>query len=78
MNSANCTVNVVSVAQMFDSPLHSPRAAHTSVTSFARECHQGVLVQLAGLVVGGLKDSGASHGGFGSGDEGKVLAGDTQ
>jgi hypothetical protein len=37
-----------------------------------------MLVQLTGLVVGGLEDGGASHGGFRGGDEGEILAGDTE
>lgn len=35
-------------------------------------------VQDPGLVIGRFEDSGASHGGFGGGDEGEVLARDSQ
>lgn len=48
------------------------------ITCLSRESHQRVLVQFAGLVIGGLEDGGASHGGFGSGDEGEVLSRDTK
>jgi hypothetical protein len=34
-----------------------------------------LLVELSGLVVTGLKNSGTSHGRFRSGDDGEVLAG---
>lgn len=37
-----------------------------------------MLVQFTGLVIRGLEDSGASHGGFGGGDEGEVLPRDTK
>ena len=49
----------------------------TCVTSFARVCHQGVLVQLPRLVIRGFKDRGAAHRRLGSCDNGEVLAGDT-
>lgn len=35
-------------------------------------------VQYSGLVIGGFEDGGASHGGFRGGDDGEVLARNTQ
>lgn len=49
----------------------------TSVSGFSAKGHQGVFVQLAGLVVGRLEDGCAAHGSFGCGDDGKVLARDS-
>lgn len=49
------------------------RSLRTSITGFSRECHQRVCVQCPRLVVGGLEDGGASHGGFGRGDDGEVF-----
>lgn len=51
---------------------------HTGVASLSGECHQCVLVERAGLVVGCLQDGGTSHGRFGCGDEGEVLSSDTK
>jgi hypothetical protein len=34
-------------------------------------------VEYSGLVVGCLEDGGATHGGFGGGDQGEVLAGNS-
>lgn len=53
------------------------RSCHTRIAGFSREGHQRVCVEYSGLVVGRLEDGGATHGGFGGGDEGKVLAGDS-
>ena len=50
----------------------------TRITRFARECHQRVRVEAPGLVVGGFENGGTSHGGFGGGDDGEVLARDSQ
>lgn len=35
-------------------------------------------IQYPGLVIGSFEDGGASHGGFRGGDDGKVLARNTQ
>ena len=53
-------------------------AGHTGVSSLSGECHQRVLVQASGLVVGGLQDRSSSHRSLGGGDQGEVLAGDAQ
>ena len=55
-----------------------PEEDHTSVTCFSRIRHQGVLVQLSGLVVGSFQDGGTSHRSLGGRDQGKVLARDSQ
>lgn len=55
-----------------------PRDDHTSVTCFSRICHQGVLVQLSGLVVSSFEDGGASHRSLGGRDQGEVLARNSQ
>jgi len=51
---------------------------HTGITCFSRVCDQGVLVQLSGLVVGGLQNGGTSHRSLGGRDQGEVLARDSQ
>lgn len=55
-----------------------PAEDHTSVTCFSRVCHEGVLVQLSGLVVGSFQDGGASHRSLGGRDQGEVLARNSQ
>lgn len=55
-----------------------PGDVHTSITCFSRICDQGVLVQLSGLVVGGLENGGTSHRSLGGRDQGEVLARDSQ
>lgn len=51
---------------------------HTSIACFSRIRHQGVLVQLSGLVVGSLQDGGTSHRSLGGRDQGEVLARNSQ
>lgn len=55
-----------------------PAEVHTSVTCFSRICHESVLVQLPGLVVGSFQDGGASHRSLGGRDQGEVLARNSQ
>lgn len=50
----------------------------TCVAGLATVCHQGVLVQRPCLVVGGLEDGRATHRGLGGGDDGEVLASDSE
>lgn len=50
---------------------------HTCVTSLSAKGHQGVLVQLACLVIVDLEDGSTAHGRFGGGDDGEVLACDS-
>lgn len=55
-----------------------PAEVHTSVACFSRICHESVLVQLPGLVVGSFQDGGASHRSLGGRDQGEVLARNSQ
>lgn len=55
-----------------------PGGDHTGVACFSRICHQGVLVQLSGLVVSSFEDGCASHRSLGGGDQGEVLARNSQ
>lgn len=48
------------------------------VSGLSRVRHERVLVERSGLVVGGLEDRHAAHGGFGRRDQGKVLACDSE
>ena len=50
----------------------------TCVSCFATEGHEGVLVELAGLVVARFEDGCASHRCFGGGDDAEVFAGDAE
>jgi len=47
------------------------------VAWLAGEGEERVLVEGARLVISGLEDRDATHGGFGGGDEGEVSAGET-
>lgn len=38
----------------------------TGISSLSRESHEGVLVELSCLVIGGFQDGDTSHGSFGS------------
>lgn len=55
-----------------------PGETHTGVTCFSRIRHQGVLVQLSGLVIGSFEDGGTSHRSLGGRDQGEVLARNSQ
>ena len=50
----------------------------TGITSFPREGHHGMGVQLARLVVFGLEDGRPAHRGFGCRDQGEVAAGEAK
>ena len=50
----------------------------TRVAGLATVCHKSVLVQRPGLVVAGLEDSRATHRSLGGGDDGEVLASDSE
>lgn len=50
----------------------------TCVSCLSAESHEGVLVELAGLVVAGFEDGCASHRRFGGGDYAEVFAGDAE
>ena len=50
----------------------------TCVSGFSAESHEGVLVELAGLVVARFEDGCASHRCFGGGDDAEVFAGDAE
>lgn len=55
-----------------------PGELHTGVTCFSRIRHQGVFVQLSGLVIGSFEDGGTSHRSLGGRDQGEVLARNSQ
>ena len=48
------------------------------VAGLAAEGHDGGGRELARLVIGGLEDRGAAHGGFGGGDYGEIQAGEAK
>ena len=50
----------------------------TCVASFAAVCHQGVFVERPCLVVTSLEDSRATHRSLGGGDDGEVLASNSE
>lgn len=49
----------------------------TCIARLAGKGHQVVLVEGAGLIVGGFEDGCTAHGGFGGGDDGEVFTGDS-
>jgi hypothetical protein len=56
----------------------APKANHTCIASLAGICHQRMLVERSRLVIRGLEDGWAAHGGFGGGDDGEVFPGYAQ
>ena len=50
----------------------------TGITRLSTVCHEGALVELAGLVIGDLEDGCASHCRFAGGDDAEVFACDTE
>jgi hypothetical protein len=50
----------------------------TCVAGLATVCHQSVLVQRPCLVIAGLEDSWAAHRRLGGGDDGEVLASNSE
>jgi len=60
----------------FDAPAEN--RIHTGISSFPRICHQRVFVENSRLVIRSLENGSTSHSSLGGGDDGEVLASDTQ
>ena len=57
---------------------HQSGSKRTCVASFATVCHQSVFIQRPRLVVASLEDSRATHRSLGGGDDGEVLASNSE
>ena len=54
------------------------RSRVTCVTCFSGEGHHCMLIELLGFVIGSFEDGSTSHCGLGRGNDGVILAGETE